>query len=79
MLIHDHREVGTRKGVVLRFHQYYVKTDIFTVEEGAFYSLMQSIREKADYNCNFNVVEANIVTRIEQTRQLITKIKLYIK
>lgn len=79
MLIHDHREVGTHKGVVLRFQQYYVKTGIFTVEEGAFYSQMQSLREKADYNCYFNVVEADIVPRIEPTLKLIEKIKQYIK
>ena len=78
MLIHDHHEVGTHKGAVLRFQQYYVKTGVFTIEEGAFYSQMQSLREKADYNCYFNVVEADILPRIEPTHQFIEKIKHYI-
>lgn len=78
MLIHDRREVGTHRGVVLRFQQYYVKTGIFTTEDGAFYSQMQSLREKADYNCYFDVVKADILPRIEPTRQLIDKIKHYI-
>ena len=57
---------------------YYVKTGIFTVEEGAFYSQMQSMREESDYNCTYNVTEDEIVAKFEPTRQLIEKIKRYI-
>ena len=78
MLIHDHHEVGTHKGAANRFHMYYVKTGVFTEKEGAFYSQMQSLREESDYNCSFNVIENDIVARIEPTRQLIEKIKRYI-
>ena len=78
MLIADHHEVGTHRGVTNRFHMYYVKTGIFTKEDGAFYSQMQSMREESDYNCSFNVTENDIMARIEPTRQLIEKIKNYI-
>ena len=78
MLVHDHHEVGTHKGAANRFHMYYVKTGIFTVEEGAFYSQMQSMREESDYNCAYNVTENEIVAKIEPTRQMIEKIKRYI-
>ena len=78
MLVHDHHEVSTHRGVANRFHMYYVKTGIFTVEEGAFYSQMQSMREESDYNCTYNVTEDEIVAKIEPTRQLIEKIKRYI-
>jgi len=78
LLIHDGHEVGTHKGAVIRFHQYYVKTGVFTSEEGAFYSRMQFMRERADYNCYYDVTEAEITERIEHTQKLIEKIKNYI-
>ena len=46
MLIFDGREVGSHKGAAIRFHQYYVRTGIFTIDEGSFYSQMQTLREK---------------------------------
>ena len=74
LLIHNNHEVGSHKGAAIRFHQYYVKTGIFTEEEGSFYSQMETLREKADYNCFFNVTEADVVSRIEPTRHLISRI-----
>lgn len=78
MLICDGREVGSHKGAAIRFHQFYVKTGLFTIEEGSFYSQMETLREKADYNCYFDVTEAEILERIAPTLQLIEKIKQYI-
>ena len=49
-----------------------------TIDEGSFYSQMQTLREKADYNCYFKVSEAEVTARIEPTRSLIEKIKKYI-
>ena len=76
MLICDGREVGSHKGAAIRFHQFYVKTGLFTNEEG--YSQMETLREKADYNCYFDVTEAEILERIVPTLQMIEKIKQYI-
>jgi len=78
MLISDGREVGSHKGAAIRFHQYYVRTGIFTDEEGAFYSQMETLREKSDYNCFFKVSETKITACIEPTRLLIEKIEKYI-
>jgi uncharacterized protein (UPF0332 family) len=78
LLIIDGREVGSHKGAAIRFHQYYVRTGLFTDEEGSFYSQMETLREKSDYNCFFNVSESEIKSRIEPTRQLIEKIKQYV-
>ena len=78
LLICDGREVGSHKGAAIRFHQFYVRQGIFTEEEGSFYSQMETLREKADYNCFFKVTEADITARIEPTRKLIEKIKSYI-
>ena len=78
LLISDSHEVGSHKGAAIRFHQYYVRQGIFTEDEGAFYSQMETLREKADYNCFFKVSEADIKARIEPTRQLIDRIRQYI-
>lgn len=78
LLINDGHEVGTHKGAAIRFQQYYVKKHIFSVEEGRFYSQLQSMRESADYNCSFEVSENDVLTKIEPARQLIEKIKQYI-
>ena len=78
LLISDGREVGSHKGAAIRFHQYYVKEGIFTDDEGAFYSQMETIREKADYNCFFNIPEREILSKIAPTRHLIDRIKDYI-
>lgn len=78
LLISEGYEVGTHKGAAIRFQQYFVKTQRFTVEEGRFYSQMQTMRENADYNCSYDVSEEEVLSRIEPTRQLIEKIKQYI-
>lgn len=78
LLISEGYEVGTHKGAVIRFQQYFVKTNRFTIEEGRFYSQMQTMRENADYNCSYDVSEDEVVDRIEPTRLLIEKIKQYI-
>ena len=78
LLISEGHEVGTHKGAAIRFQQYFVKTKRFAVEDGRFYSQMQTMRENADYNCSYDVSEEEVVERIEPTRQLIEKIKQYI-
>ena len=78
LLISEGHEVGTHKGAVIRFQQYFVRTQRFSVEDGRFYSLMQTMRENADYNCSYDVSEEEVLARIEPTRQLIEKIKQYI-
>lgn len=78
LLINDGREVGSHKGAAIRFHQYYVRTGIFTEDEGSFYSQMETLREKSDYNCFYKISETEVKARIEPTRQLIEKIKQYI-
>ena len=78
MLISDGREVDSHKGAAIQFHQYYVRTGIFTDDEGAFYSQMETLREKSDYNCFFEVSETKITACIEPTRLLIEKIEKYI-
>ena len=74
LLIHDHHSVGTHQGTVVMLHQHYVRTGILTKEDGAFYSQLQTLREKSDYNCTYNATEADTAPRIAQTKQFIDKV-----
>ena len=78
LLINDKREVGSHKGAAIRFHQYYVKTGLFTAEEGSLYTQMESLRETSDYNCYFDVTESDIVSKVAPAELFIDKIKQYI-
>lgn len=78
LLIHDGHGVGSHRGAIGAFGQYYVTTGLFTIEEGKHYSRLQGLREKADYNCAYNATEKDIAPKIEPTRQLIEKIEKYI-
>jgi len=75
LLINDRREVGSHKGAAIRFHQYYVKTGVFSEEEGSFYSQMETLREKSDYNCFFSISETDIVSKVVPASQFIEKVK----
>lgn len=75
LLINDRREVGSHKGAAIRFHQYYVKTGIFSEEEGSFYSQMETLREKSDYNCFFNVTEEDVISKVAPAASFIKKVK----
>lgn len=78
LLIFDHHEVGTHRGVVNKFSLFYVKTGIFTKDDGRLYSRLQQLREDGDYNCSIDVEQEEVEEKIESTRQLIEKIKQYI-
>lgn len=79
LLLNDHHEVGTHRGAVNMFHLYYVKTGIFTKEDGRLYSQLQSLREDGDYNCSIDVEKEDVEPKVEPTRLLISRIKAYIK
>lgn len=74
LLVKDHHQVGTHQGVVTMLHQYYVKTGILDRELGSFYSQLQTMREKSDYNCTYNATEADTAPRIAQTKNFIDKV-----
>ena len=74
LLIHDKHEVNTHRGVVAMFGRYYVKTGLFTLDDGRLYSQLQTMREKADYVCTFQTSQEEIVPMLEPARKMIEKI-----
>ena len=75
LLICDGYKVGSHRGAVSTFGQYYVATGIFSIEDGKHYSRLQGLREKSDYNCAYDVTKEEIEPKIEPTRILIEKIE----
>ena len=74
LLINDEHPVGTHQGAVVMLHQYYVKTGILSKEDGAFYSQLQTLREKSDYNCTYYATEEDTAPRIASTEVFIEKV-----
>lgn len=74
LLINDGHPVGTHQGAVVMLHQYYVKSGILSKEEGAFYSQLQTMREKSDYNCTYYATEEDTAPRIAMTGAFIEKV-----
>lgn len=78
LLIKDGHKVGTHKGVVMMFGMYYVKTGLVTEDEGSLYSQLQTMREKADYNCAFEAKEKDIKYMMPLAKSLLDKVRTLI-
>ena len=74
LLIHDSHPVNTHKGVIALFGNYYVRTGIFSSDDGRLYSDLQTMRNNSDYNCSYDATKKEIEPLIEPTQTLIKKI-----
>lgn len=74
LLINDGHKVGTHKGAILMFGQYYVKEGLFPLEDAKLYSQLQAMREKGDYNCVYQTTEDEMKPLIEPVRQFVARI-----
>lgn len=79
LLIHDSHPVNTHKGALALFGNFYIRTGIFSSEDGRLYSDLQMMRNNSDYNCSYNATKAEIEPMIEPARLLIEKISKRIK
>ena len=74
LLIHDPYNFGSHQGAVIGLHNNYVRTGILSKEDGAFYSQLQTMREKSDYSCTYYATEEDTAPRIEKTKAFIDKV-----
>lgn len=79
LLVNDGHSVGTHQGAVVQLHKFYVKTGMLSREDGSFYSQLQTLREKSDYNCSYNASEDEILPRISATKDFIDRVLNLIK
>lgn len=65
----------THAGTLGVFGMHFIKTGIISKELGAFFSRMEQLRMKADYNCEYNVSESDVESMIEPTHNFIETIE----
>ena len=79
LLIHDSHPVNTHKGALALFGNFYIRTGLFSSEDGRLYSDLQMMRNNSDYNCSYNATQKEIEPMIEPAQLLIEKIAKRIK
>jgi uncharacterized protein (UPF0332 family) len=65
LLIREGLEINRHKSSHALFSLHYIKTGKLPAEFGRLYNNLQTMREKSDYNCFYNVTEAEIAEGIE--------------
>ena len=79
LMIHNALNVHTHRGALNAFNKEFVRTGVFTPEEGHLFSKLEGMRERGDYNCFVDATEEEIVPLIGPLKALIEKIKSKIK
>ena len=75
LLVNDEHIAESHKGKVIVFGQFYIRTGVFSLEDGKLYSRLQTMRELADYNCAFQTSKDEILPFVEPSKALIAKIR----
>ncbi len=75
LMIHNAIHVHTHRGTLIAFNKEFVRTGVFSEEEGHLFSKLEGMRERGDYNCFIDTTEEEIVPLIEPLKALIAKIK----
>lgn len=75
LLINDEHKTSTHRGIVAIFGLHYVKTGIFSADEGKIIARLQTLRDEADYNCAFSASREDIEPYIEKVDCLLHKIR----
>lgn len=79
LLTNDHIEVRSHMGAGLMFGQKYVIPGIFSADDGRLYARLQDLREKSDYNLDYQTSEEEMVPLMVKTRDLIERIKVKVR
>ena len=79
LLIQDKHEVRTHHGTGMLFRQTYIKTGILQEEHSDTFTLLQTMREKSDYNCSFEATRGLIEPLFDPSKKMIDTITAIIK
>lgn len=79
LLIHNAIRAQTHKGAIILFNKEFVRTGVFSAEEGHLFSQLESLRERGDYNCFVETTEDELLPLIEPLKALVEKIKNIIR
>ena len=75
LLIANALHVQSHKGAIMTFNKEFVRTGVFTADEGRLFSQLEGLRERGDYNCYIDATQQDVVPFIEPLKALIEKIK----
>ena len=75
LLIANAMPVRTHKGVIIIFNKEFVRTGIFSADEGHLFSQLESLRERGDYNCFVDTTAEELLPLMDPLKALIDKIK----
>lgn len=78
LLINDGQNVKSHRGILSLFGQFYVRTGIFSREDGSLLSELVIMRDNADYNLFYEANEEKVFPYIEPARRFVEKIEKYI-
>jgi len=79
LFVNDGLQVKRHKSSHTLFSQHYIKTGKLPVEYGQFYNNLQTLREKSDYNCFYDVSERDVVEGMSKASLFIKAIEDLIK
>ena len=74
LLIHDGIRVKTHKGAGITFSQQYIHTSILPQKYGELFFQLETMREKSDYDCFYDVTSDDVLSHINQPKEMIDTI-----
>lgn len=66
-------------GAVTQFSLHFVKSGKIELTYGSFFARMMQLRQKADYNCAYDITEKDLMEQVTLSRSFICKIEQLIK
>lgn len=69
----------THEGTLAMFGKHFVRTRVVDVSLGSFFSRMEQLRKKADYNCNYDVIQDEVASMIQPANNFILSISNLLK
>lgn len=78
-LVHEGLSAHTHAGTISMFGLNFVRTERIAKAHGAFFSRMEQLRMKADYNCNYDVAQDDVRSMIQPALDFVSAIEAIIK
>lgn len=75
LLIANGHTAKTHESIIRIFGLYFVKTGLFTLEQGKLYNKLYTLRLTGDYNDHYDLEEQDVLPLIEPTEKLIQEVK----
>ena len=75
LFIQEEIVAHTHSGMLTQFSNHFVRTGIVQIEDGSFLARLFQLRQKADYNCAYDISDEEARSLKEPTHQFVEKIK----